>query len=53
MLKKGFSKKSISSNIAKEMRSGMPQKQAVAVALNVAKEAKKSMKKPSKMAKKS
>lgn len=41
MLKKGFSKKSISSNIAKEMRFGMPQKQAVAVALNVAKEAKK------------
>ncbi|CAB4139671.1 hypothetical protein UFOVP352_3 [uncultured Caudovirales phage] len=41
MLKKGFSKKRISSNIAKEMRFGMPQKQAVAVALNVAKDAKK------------
>ena len=41
MLKKGFSKKSISSNIDKEMRVGMPQKQAVAVALNVAKDAKK------------
>lgn len=29
-LKQGYSKKSISSNISKEMKAGMPQKQAVA-----------------------
>lgn len=44
-LKKGYSSKTISSNIKKEMGKGVPQKQAVAVALNVAKTAKKRAKK--------
>jgi len=39
-LKKGYSQKSISKNIKTEMASGKPQKQAVAIALNVAKDAK-------------
>ena len=39
-LKKGYSKKSISSNIKAEMESGKPQKQAVAIALDVARRAK-------------
>ena len=33
-LKKGYSKKSISSNIKTEMAAGKPQKQAVAIALS-------------------
>jgi hypothetical protein len=36
---KGYSKKSVSSNISKEMRSGKPQKQAIAIALNTARKA--------------
>jgi hypothetical protein len=38
-LKKGKSKKNISSNIRTEMEAGKPQKQAVAIALNVARKA--------------
>ena len=44
-IKKGYSKKSISSNIKTEIKSGKSQAQAVAIALNVAKEAKKKKKK--------
>ena len=37
---KGYSKKSISKNIATEMHHNKPQKQAIAIALSVAKKAK-------------
>jgi hypothetical protein len=40
-LKKGYSKKSVSTNIKAEMAAGKPQKQAVAIALDVARRAKK------------
>jgi hypothetical protein len=40
-MKKGYSKKSVSANIKTEMKSGKPQKQAIAIALDVAKRAKK------------
>lgn len=42
---KGYSKKSVSKNIATEMKHGKPQKQAVAIALSVAAKARKARKK--------
>jgi hypothetical protein len=44
-LNKSGSKKSVSDNIKTEMKSGKPQKQAVAIALNVKRQAKKKGKK--------
>lgn len=39
-LKKGYSAKTVSRNVKAEMKSGKPQKQAVAIALDVARRAK-------------
>lgn len=47
-LKKGCSQKSISKNVKTEMGAGKPQKQAVAIALNTAREAAKKAGKPAK-----
>lgn len=44
-IKQGYSKKTISKNIKTEMKSGKSQKQSVAIALDVARKAKKAAKK--------
>ena len=44
-LKKGYSKATVSKNIKTEVAAGKPQKQAVAIALDVARKAKASKKK--------
>jgi len=51
-LTKGYSAKSVSKNIGKEMKSGKPQKQSVAIALTAATKAAKAAGKPSKAPKK-
>jgi len=43
-LKKSASKKAVSENIRTEMRAGKPQKQAIAIALDVQRRAKKKQK---------
>jgi hypothetical protein len=45
---KGYSPKSVSKNVSREMKAGKPQKQAVAIALSVARKAAVKAGKPSK-----
>lgn len=47
-LKKGYSRKSIGKNISTEEKAGKPRKQAIAIALNVARKAAMKAGKPSK-----
>ena len=47
-LKKGYSQKTVSENIRREMDAGKPRAQAVAIALQIAREAKSEDKKESK-----
>ena len=47
-MKQGYSKKTVGKNIAMEMKSGKPQKQAVAMALGMASKSAKAAGKPSK-----
>ncbi len=44
-LKKGYSQKTISANIATERRAGRPEKQAVAIALSTARDARRKTRK--------
>lgn len=44
-IKQGYSKATVSKNIKTEMKAGKPQKQAIAIALSVAKKAKDAKKK--------
>jgi hypothetical protein len=44
-LKKGYSPRSIGKNIRTEIRHGKPRKQAIAIALNIAKSARRKAKK--------
>ena len=44
-LKKGYGKKTISANIKREIKAGKPRKQAIAIALSVARQTKKKKKK--------
>ena len=49
-LKKGYSQKTVSRNVAAEMKSGRPQKQAVAMALSSARKSAIKAGKPGKVA---
>lgn len=51
-LKMGYGKKAVSENISKEMKSGKPQKQAIAIAMSTARKAAMKAGKPSKVPKK-